>query len=130
VDDVPSGLTAALQPVLKDLEVVQLRPRISGADWGGPEQLSAMSWWPDGSGVGVWVLSTCTACERIAMLAEQIQEAAVEVLPGLGRPAIWPKCPDHPNSHPLQARCVDETAVWVCARSDRQVAEIGALAAT
>lgn len=64
------------------------------------------------------------------MLADQIQEAAVEALPSMGRAAVWPECPDHPNGHPLQAIVFDAAAVWTCPRTGHHISEIGRLGTT
>src|SRR5262245_43989557 len=41
--------------------------------------------------------------QRIASVAGQVQEWAIEALWRAGRPATWPECPGHPNAHPLTA---------------------------
>lgn len=41
----------------------------------------------------------------------------MEALWSEGEPAVWPRCPDHPDTHPLEAVVVDGTAVWVCPKS-------------
>lgn len=122
----PAELAVALAPVLRDLELVPIRPRIESNDWGGgPEQLTAMSWWSDGRGIGVYVLATDSSARNTVMLADQVQDAVVELLPGMGRPAVWPECPDHSNGHPLRADLLDNAAVWTCPRTGGRIAEIG-----
>ncbi|GAA3240069.1 hypothetical protein ACFO1B_09030 [Dactylosporangium siamense] len=37
----------------------------------------------------------------------------------------WPECPGH--QHPMAARIVDGSAVWVCRSEGRRIAEIGQL---
>lgn len=124
----PPELAVALEPVLRDLAVIPVRPRVEPRDWGSvPEQITAMTWWPDGSGTGVYILATESPAQHVAMLADQVQDAAVEALPDMGHPAVWPECPDHRNGHPLHASCFDGTAVWTCPRTGRQIAEIGRL---
>lgn len=94
----PSVLVVALAPVLRDLHAAGIRPRIGPTAWGDvPEQVTAMSWWPDGSGSGVSVLTNESAARNTAAVAGQLQDTAVESLPGMGRSAVWPECPDHPN---------------------------------
>jgi hypothetical protein len=83
-----------------------------------------MVWFPDGSGAGIHVRA---GDQQVAMLADQLQDALVESLPSLGLPAVWPECPDHPDSHPLQAVCDEAAAVWTCPRTGRQVGPIGQL---
>jgi hypothetical protein len=69
-----------------------------------------------------------SAAERVAGLAEQVQEWEVEALAGAGRPATWPECPAHPASHPLEpAVSADGAATWRCPRSGLAVGAIGAL---
>ncbi|WP_438297590.1 hypothetical protein [Streptomyces sp. HUAS TT7] len=82
---------------------------------------------PDGSGRGLTPPVDATAAERLAGLAEQVQEWAVEALWSEGAPAVWPHCPAHPDTHPLVAAVVAGAAVWVCPKSGATVARIGAL---
>jgi hypothetical protein len=89
-----------------------------------------MSWWPDGSGCGISVLASETTEQRIANLADQVQDPAVEGLPQFGLPAVWPECREHPNSHPLRALTTDGAAFWVYPMSGDRVQQIGQLAAT
>jgi hypothetical protein len=114
---------AALETVLHDLRAqsaVQPEVRMDGAH--GPV-LHA----PDGSGQGLTRPRGTTAPDRLAHLADQVQEWAVEALWSEGAPAVWPHCPEHPNSHPLRATVADEAAVWACPKSGAVVARIGEL---
>jgi hypothetical protein len=86
-----------------------------------------MVWFPDGSGTGIYVRTGDQVAQRVAMIADQLQDAVVESLPWLGLPAVWPECPDHPDSHPLEAVCDDAAAVWICPRTSRRVGPIGHL---
>jgi hypothetical protein len=63
----------------------------------------------------------------VVQVADTLQEEIVEELCRLGRPAVWPECPDHPDSHPLKPIDLDGTAMWVCPRTERLVAAIGTL---
>jgi hypothetical protein len=51
----------------------------------------------------------------------------VEELAAQGRPATWPECPIHPDTHPLTPLARDATAVWCCPRTGQVVSAIGAL---
>ncbi|GAA4364556.1 hypothetical protein [Nocardioides caricicola] len=51
----------------------------------------------------------------------------VEELPAHHLPSNWPRCPEHPDNHPMAAKVVDGRAVWTCPRGDRPVAGIGGL---
>jgi hypothetical protein len=132
VEAVPNELADALIPVLRDLEATcPLVPRIEPDQWSNfPGQLAAMAWWPDGSGCGISVLASETTEQRIANLADQVQDTAVEGLPQFGLPAVWPACPEHPNSHPLRALTTDGVAFWVCPMTGDRVQKVGQLAAT
>lgn len=85
------------------------------------------SWWPGGNGCGIWVLAGEDPEKQIASLADQLEERVVEGLPGIGLPAVWPECPEHPRTHPLKADVIDGNACWVCPRSGNRVQQIGAL---
>jgi len=78
--------------------------------------------------MGIWIPLSSPAAERVAELAGQLQEWEVEELCAAGRPATWPECPEHPDSHPLEP-VLDEagTAVWRCPRSGQVICAIGAV---
>jgi hypothetical protein len=61
-------------------------------------------------------------------VTDTAQDAIVEALWSAGKPAVWPNCPDHSNTHPLQTDITpSEELVWVCPRSHRVVCVVGAL---
>jgi hypothetical protein len=113
---------AALETILRDLRAeraVLPDVRVDAA-------YGTMLYAPDGSGQGItWPGGT--GPDPLANLADQVQEWAVEALWSAGEPAVWPHCPTHPNSHPLRATVVADTAVWVCPASGGTVAAIGEL---
>lgn len=81
-DDVPVDevLRQALAPILRDLRRAELdEPRITDSDWTeDPDYPSAMMWSLDGSGAGVSVSRSAVVFERIAEVADQVQELAIE----------------------------------------------------
>jgi hypothetical protein len=79
---------------------------------------------------GISVQASETTEQRIASLADQLQEPVVEGLPQFGLPAVWPECPEHQRSHPLRALVADGCACWVCPMTGNRVQQIGKLAAT
>jgi hypothetical protein len=129
-------LAAALAPLLRDLEAGRVpEPRIAEPaplfDSGEP---GLLLYAPDGSGQGIRLLADAPRAEQLAHLADQVQEWAVEALWAAGKSAVWPQCPEHPDSHPLQPQVVDEYtsaahAVWCCPKSGHVIASIGELAA-
>ena len=123
-------LSRAMVPVLHDLEVTGApTPRIEESDWQDHESAeSAFLRSEDNSGMGVWVDTSVAHAKQVAMLADQVQEWAVEELARTGRPTNWPECPDHPHNHPLAASAPGGAATWMCPDSRRRVSEIGHLA--
>ena len=126
-------LDAAMEPVLRDLRAAgALVPEVRYEAWEdqGPEYVSAFIA-PPGETLGsqgVRVTLAHSAAERVADLAEQVQEWEVEALAAAGRPATWPECPEHPASHPLEpVMSADSTAIWRCPRSELPVCAIGEL---
>ena len=85
-----------------------------------------MLWGHDGGGMGVHVVPAAQTFEQIASLADQVQEWVIEELWGQG-PTNWPRCPHHPNTHPMKALAHDEVATWVCPVDNTFVAVIGSL---
>lgn len=81
-DDVPVNevLRQALAPILRDLRRAGLdEPRITDSDWTeDADYPSAMMWSLDGSGAGVSVSRSAVVFERIAEVADQVQEWAIE----------------------------------------------------
>jgi hypothetical protein len=67
-------------------------------------RVSAMLYGPDGSGMGVSAMAGEPLPKRIASVADQVQEWAIEAHWHASRPATWPECPEHPGSHPLATR--------------------------
>jgi hypothetical protein len=125
VDEV---LRQAMEPVLRDLRGVGIAPpRIEYDEWtDDPDSASAMMWSPDGSGTGVYVSRLAPEFERVAAVADQIQEWAIEELWGQG-PTNWPPCPQHPDRHPMKAATRDGAAVWECPVDETFISPIGSL---
>ena len=125
-----SALAEALAPVLHDLENSgSVRPDVRDVgESGWPGQLTAMLYSPGGSGQGVMALTGDPLPERIASVADQVQEWAIEELCSIGRPTNWPQCPHHPDSHPLAAVVRENRAVWTCPKTGDVVTGIGQLA--
>jgi hypothetical protein len=82
-------------------------------------------WAPDGSGSGIRIQWAAPLADRVADIADQVQEVAIEALWHEGFSATWPECPLHPNSHPLEAVSIADRAVWRCPTSTEAVAEVG-----
>ena len=86
----------------------------------------------DGTATGIWrealtVPEPVTAATAVVILADQLQEAVIEALWGAGLPAAWPRCPQHPRSHPLAPRLVLARPAWCCPVTGFEADEIGHL---
>jgi hypothetical protein len=125
VDEV---LREAMAPVLRDLRGAGIaEPRVEDDDWtGDPDSASVMLWSPDGSGTGVYVSRSAPAFERVAAMADQVQEWAIEELSGKA-PTNWPRCPNHPSGHPMKPSTRDRAAVWVCPSDGTPFSPVGSL---
>lgn len=87
----------------------------------------------------VWLASKSGACtgivfplnvtdgEQLALLAEQIQKHVHEELSYLEIPVLWPECPIHRKSHPLDPVSSDNEAWWTCPKNRARIAKIGEL---
>jgi hypothetical protein len=120
----------ALAPVLRDLRAtgaIVPEVREEARDDRAGEAVSAWVTSDDGGGMGVWVSLAGSPAERVAQLAEQVQEWEVEQLCWAGRSATWPECPEHPGSHPLEPAVIGGVAEWRCPRSQRAAGTIGGL---
>jgi hypothetical protein len=130
-DLVDPTLSEALAPVLRDLgNSGSLMPEVRDEQWAGlPGQVTAMLHSADGTGQGVSAMAAEPLPQRIASVADQVQEWAVEALWQAGRPATWPECPRHPDSHPLMAVVREGRAVWICPSTGDLVSDVGRLRA-
>jgi hypothetical protein len=120
----------AAAPVLRDIAAsgaigLDLREE-ARADRGDEIVYAWMSGADGVTGVDIWISLGSSIAERVAELAEQLQEWEVEALWAAGRSATWPECPQHPNSHPLEP-AVAGGPVWRCPRSGDTICAIGAL---
>lgn len=123
------ALSEALAPVLDDLDNSGAPiPDVRDQPWANfPGQVSAMLHALDGTAQGVSAMADEPLAQRIASVAGQVQEWAVEALWRADRPATWPECPEHPNSHPLTATVRDDRAVWICPTAGHLVTRAGQL---
>ena len=126
VDEV---LREAMEPVLRDLEGAGIAsPRVEDDNWTGDiDWPSAMLCTPEGNGSGVCVARSAPLGERVAWVADQVQDWAIEELWAKAMPTNWPPCPHHPNGHPTKVATRDATAVWVCPIDATLVAIVGSV---
>ena len=129
-------LRADLEPILRDM-------RSSGAivpdvfeeahDDLGPDYMCAWIQPPEGAGPqhagsqSIHVQVSIPVPDRLADLADQLQDWEVEELAAAGRSATWPECPQHPDSHPLAPQAHGDQAAWCCPASGQVISVIGAL---
>jgi hypothetical protein len=122
-------LSAALSPVITDLRATGAPvPAIDDKDWvGDPTQASAMLRSPDGSATGIRITLSAAESDRIAAMADQVQEWAIEELWGHAE-TNWPPCPQHPDTHPLAPLSRYGIASWTCPLDGTSFSAIGSLA--
>jgi hypothetical protein len=121
-------LERALAPVLRDLRTTGVpEPDVRDDDWANdPTVATAMLWSADASGAGLRVDRHAPEPDRIAMVADQVQEWVIEELWSTA-PTNWPPCPDHPRTHPLTAKVVNGAAMWTCPTDGSPFVPVGAL---
>jgi hypothetical protein len=90
---------------------------------------SELVWLASESGVctGVVITLNINDSEQLALVAEQIQKHVHEELSYLKIPVLWPECPIHRKSHPLDPISSDDEAWWICPKNQARVARIGEL---
>ncbi|MFG2499527.1 hypothetical protein ACGFSB_15115 [Streptomyces sp. NPDC048441] len=116
----------AFAPVLRDLKATcAVRPDVREETHDGVEWVVLYE--PDGSGAGLGLSFGASPAEQTAHLADQAQDWAVEALCSAREPAVWPECPAHPDSHPLEAGVERGVAMWSCPRTRKAVGPIGEL---
>lgn len=118
-----------LAQVFRDIETTGAPlPRVEDSDWQtSPGKESAFLRSEDGSGMGIWVDPDLPVNDQLAMLADQVQEWLIEELWQRGQPTNWPRCPEHPDNHPLTAAVRRGRATWACPSSEGSASEIGSL---
>ncbi|WP_433173977.1 hypothetical protein [Actinoallomurus sp. CA-150999] len=121
-------LRRALEPVLRDIRATGVpEPDVRDDDWADDDlSASAFLWSRDGSGAGVRVDRAAAEADRVVQVADQVQEWVIEEL--WGRAATnWPRCPQHPETHPLRASTHGRSAMWVCPGEGTPVSPVGSL---
>ncbi|PIM70670.1 hypothetical protein CTU88_19180 [Streptomyces sp. JV178] len=119
-----SEFSEALAAVVRDLRAqCSVRPEVREDEDGSGVVLYA----PDGSGQGVWAEADGRPGVVTAEVADQVQGWAVGALWAAGEPAVWPRCPAHPDTHPLEAAVERGTAVWRCPRGTATAVPVGEL---
>jgi len=117
---------SALAPVDRDLAVSN-PSLIRFVDEPEVSSLNAWMWDSRGSGAGLVLEGGLSREHAIALLAERVQEFAVEALWAKGEPATWPLCPEHPNTHCLTPTVEQGRAVWRCPAGSAELSSIGCL---
>ena len=122
---------AALDVILPELRLPRLvcdqsLKDAAMVDHHGKEVIYVMFVNQDGQGQGILVPDGDRP-RQLARVADQVQEWAVEELWYLGRPATWPECPFHPESHPLEPAVIADTALWQCPKTAEPMGAIGEL---
>lgn len=116
----------ALQPVLRDIRATGApEPDIrDDASWS--YSAAAMLWGRDGTGMGVSVDPAEPQVDRVARVADQVQEWVIEERWG-NAATNWPPCPRHPQTHPLTAAVVGDVATWTCPADGMPISPVGQL---
>lgn len=125
-------LQQALEPALRDLRTVGIRPRIEDSDWAKEwdeelDRASAMLRGRDAHMLGIAVARWWPDADQVVSVTEQVQEWAIEELWYTGASTSWPECPHHPAAHPMEAALISGEAWWTCPSYQSPVARIGQL---
>ncbi len=112
-----------MAPVLADLRATGgPLPVVVDEEWiDDPDYASAML-----GGTGISVRLAAAGCDRIVSVADQVQEWAIEEL-WIRSATNWPRCPRHPDAHPLAAVNRDGIARWACPTDGTAFTPIGSL---
>ena len=121
-----NAMQEALEPILRDVSATtDVRLTIGNGDRSdehGPSAWIAMS---DGSATMVRINLADTVAERVAAVADQVQEIVIEEL--WARASNWPICPAHRSTHPLQVAMTPAGPSWTCPTDRAAVAAVGDL---
>lgn len=83
----------------------------------------------DGSSYVLFIDVEGTRGQQLTALADGFQDWEVEELAHLGHSAVWPQCPTHPDTHPLNVQLIAGSARWICPRRPDQNWKVGDLPA-
>jgi hypothetical protein len=82
---------------------------------------------PDEASLTFWLgLEEDPAVQQV-VVADTIQSWVIQNLALSQQPAVWPRCPNHPGTHPLQAELRRDDAVWICPKNGAPICAIGEL---
>jgi hypothetical protein len=120
----------ALGPVLRDLQAQPVN-ELTLRERDNPEYVLALEASSGGAVIVPLQEPPARAIESmvdaIVRVADLVQDAAVEAMWAASVPPVWPSCPRHPGTHPLQAAAENDRAVWRCPADGITLAEVGAL---
>jgi hypothetical protein len=121
-------LRQSLVPVLRDVRTSRMpEPDVRDGDW-IEEPGFTSAWLCDaGNRIGIRLRVAASEAERIAEVADQVQDWVIDELMGTSA-TNWPPCPTHPESHPLEVSTREHVAVWICPVDRTPISQIGALA--
>jgi len=123
-------LRQAVTPLLADLAASGMSVPVILEEAREEREAEVCGWiqGPGGTGTGTSVLLDSSPAERVAELAEQLQNWAADQLHDAGRPPEWPACPRHPDPpRRLEPQVRDGHAAWVCWESGQVIWPIGEL---
>jgi len=122
-------LRQALDVALRDIRSLGVpEPEIRDTIWiKDPAYPSAVLGSIGGAGTGISVRLADPQAERLARVADQVQDWVIEELWSRHEPTNWPTCPAHPDSHPLICVTRDGTAVWTCPIDLTEFSPVGSL---
>lgn len=121
------ALNRVLAPLLRDVGDAGVEWPVFTDSWrtGDPDwSVSFIS--PDGTDTPISVERGAPEAMMVAVLADQVQEWMVaELFPNAA--TNWPRCPHHPQTHPLKASTLGNVAVWLCPLDGTPIAPVGGL---
>ena len=123
----PRALREAVAPVLADVARTRPEAAFRLQCLGSVDRLVWALREPDGSATGLQLCEQPGTPDAVADLAEQVQEVVQEASPRLGLSSAWPRCLEHPTTHPAVAVVRGSTAVWECPRGGGRAVPVGDL---
>jgi hypothetical protein len=121
-------LAQALEPVMRDIQSSGVPvPEVRDEDWAGdPRTEVAFLRSQDGSMSGVAVDVDASEVDQIVSVTDQVQDWVIEELNRTDA-TNWPRCPNHPHTHPLRCVSLGGVALWVCPTDGMPFRPVGSL---
>jgi hypothetical protein len=122
-------LLEIMTPILQDMKSSSaILPDIDDSSWCADPDLICCDIGKAGLGHnGIAIQPSRPVLECVVDLARQLQEWEIDALLTTNQSVSWPRCPIHPDRHPLSPELRKGHACWCCPVAHEAISDIGML---